>query len=296
MSKVADSTYIINGETYTQLVAFTRPADPKARRELVLTYFNSEETDVLALRITKLVGAIIVVLACLSAIIGGAVSGQSGALIGLGFGALVGVTFTIAYGAFQIHADYQRWISFRENQKVINQFKELHLTQLEKNDDFLDPMDLVLFAEPMMAPCGHTGDKESLKLWLSGNTTCPICRTNIDEDQLSFDFIMKGKMKMAEAELAKKEMDNPVCSPNVKSAFKTLHLDLKQQGERLLEKGIKSLMKLRKDNTISKETFDRKMNEVSALYPDAKNMSPSPNTTNTESSSKSSSSGSSKKS
>lgn len=265
------SSYVINKEEYDRLVAFTRTPGFSARRDRVSEFFRADKTNEAALRVLKVGGTTTLALTAGGAVIGGCCAGPKGALIGGGAGFGAGIIFTIVYGSVELRQNYKDWIRTVEDKGIIDRFKTLHKNYADL-EDFICPLSQEIMQDPVQPPCGHVFERKLIESWHDSEVqkkhspTCPNCRANFSKKELSSDVTLLGKVKRAYADVARREIENPIYEPEIRQAFQALANDLDVQTKEVLKQVSTELTLQLTREEISPEAFSRKMREVTDLY------------------------------
>jgi len=75
------------------------------------------------------------------------------------------------------------------------------------NDNFICPITLELYQDPIITRCGHTFEHLPLISWLSQDPTCPSCRKDVNEDDLSPNISLRNVIQKL-GNKPKKQMNN----------------------------------------------------------------------------------------
>lgn len=265
------SPYVINETEYQELVAFTRTPGFRARRDRVSEFFRADKTNEAALQVLKVGGSTTLGLTVGGAIIGGCCAGPKGAAIGAAIGFGGGVVFSVAYGYKEMRGNYKDWIRTVEDKGLIDRFKALHKDYVDL-EPFICPMSLDIIQDPVHPPCGHTFERKTIERWHDEEIqrdhvpTCPTCRDKFTKDQLSTDITLLGKVKRAYADVARKELENPIYEPEIRKAFEALSADLDIQTVEVLKQVSADLALKLNQEKITPQAFSRMIREVTELY------------------------------
>ena len=104
------------------------------------------------------------------------------------------------------------------DEKIDNQEKEikevrklLHFLMQTNNtnvsDNFICPLTLELYQDPVITRCGHTFEHLPLIEWLSKHPNCPTCREDVNRNDLSLNRILKDAIQGL-GNKPKKQMNN----------------------------------------------------------------------------------------
>lgn len=95
-----------------------------------------------------------------------------------------------------------------QNQKIDELIYFLMQTNnVNGNVDFICPITHELYQDPIITRCGHTFEHLPLISWLSQNPTCPSCRKDVNEDDLSPNISLRNVIQKL-GNKPKKQMNN----------------------------------------------------------------------------------------
>lgn len=191
---------------------------------------------------------------------------------GIGFG--VGLVVSAIVGpvivaelpcADSLSQDYKEW------KQEITQTELVTAIQQKYPDDPLfasiqDTITYDFFREPVIAPCGHTLEKQFVLQHLQqNNLRCPSCRVPLDKTQLKTDYLMIGKTRKIFASLLMQETQNPGLSPQITADLYHISQSMDQQAKTCYFRESDALNAQLRENSISAALYKTRMNELMEL-------------------------------
>ena len=62
-------------------------------------------------------------------------------------------------------------------------------------EEFKCPISMDLMKDPVLSPCSHSFEKTSILNWINTHTVCPLCRENLNFDQLVLNLALKNTIE-----------------------------------------------------------------------------------------------------
>lgn len=87
-------------------------------------------------------------------------------------------------------------VDVKDTKKELKELKQI-VAQMQRNntnvsDSFICPITHELYQDPIITRCGHTFEHLPLISWLSQHPTCPTCRKDVNENDLSPNIILRN--------------------------------------------------------------------------------------------------------
>jgi len=194
-------------------------------------------------------------------IIGTVTAGPPGALVGAGKGAAIGLIIGVAGAAvtFFVIRDSSPTKPFMEkevNKNARNIFIEFH--EDEKGmDEFICPLTLQPFEEPMIDKYGNTYDKEAITRWINENkdkdgyAVDPLRNGRICLKDLRKDSHTKARQYVCYSKLIKREKDNPNFQPEVRNGLSRIVRDMEKEVSKYIQNSTIEMLKALRSGKIT---------------------------------------------